>query len=210
MNKNQLPVIVLNDLILLPNNELRLEVDYSLGNQIMKALELIGEDRVFVVTKSDPLEETNELKDMPAIGTLAMIASKLELPNKKIRIILKGLSRAVCYDYSYTFSKVIQGEVSVLEENNVELELNIAVSRKLKKELDSYIKMVPTISNSVIARIDSATNISEITDIIVHYLSLSVTRKREYLECSNPLKRTEMLLEDIYQEEALAEIEKRI
>lgn len=210
MNKHQLPVIVLNDLILLPNNELRLEIDYSLGNQIMKALELIGEERVFVVTKSDPLEETNELKDMPAIGTLAMIASKLELPNKKLRIILKGLSRAVCYDYSYTFSKVIQGEVSVLEENNVELELNIAVSRKLKKELDSYIKMVPTISNSVIARIDSATNISAITDIIVHYLSLSVARKREYLECSNPLKRTEMLLEDIYQEEALAEIEKRI
>ncbi len=210
MNKHQLPVIVLKDLILLPNNELRLEVDQSLGNQIMKALELIKEDRVFVVTKSDPLEETTELKDMPAIGTIASITSKLELPNKKVRIALMGVSRAVCYDYSYTFSKVIQGEVSDLEENKVEFELNIAVSRKLKKELDSYIKMVPTISNSVISRIDSATTINTITDIIVHYLSLSLSRKREYLECSNPLKRTEMLLEDIYQEEALVEIEKRI
>lgn len=210
MNKHQLPVIVLKDLILLPNNELRLEIDQSLGNQIMKALEVIKEDRVFVVTKKDPLEESTELKDMPAIGTLASIASKLELPNKKIRIVLKGLSRAVCYDYSYTFAKVIQGEVSDIEESKVELELNVAVSRKLKKELDSYIKMVPNISNSVIARIDSATTVSTITDIVVHYLSLSFDRKREYLECSNPLKRTEMLLEDIYQEEALVEIERRI
>lgn len=210
MNKHQLPVIVLKDLILFPNNELRLEIDQSLGTQIMKALDLIKEDRVFVVTKSDPLEESMELKDMPSIGTLATITSKLELPNKKLRIVLKGLSRAVCYDYSYTFSKVIQGEISDIEEDQVELELNIAVGRKLKKELDSYIKMVPTISNSVIAHIDSATTISTITDIIVNYLALSLDRKREYLVCSNPLKRTEMILEDIYQEEALVEIEKRI
>ena len=111
-----------------------------------------------------------ELKDMPSIGTLATITSKLELPNKKLRIVLKGLSRAVCYDYSYTFSKVIQGEISDIEEDQVELELNIAVGRKLKKELDSYIKMVPTISNSVIAHIDSATTISTITDIIVNFI----------------------------------------
>lgn len=210
MNKQQLPVIILRDLVLLPNNELRLEIDNKLGSQIVKALELINENKVFVVTKADPLEETTELKDMPSIGTLAQISSKLELPNKKMRIVLKGISRAVCYGYSYTFSKVIQGDISTISDDEVELELNIAIGRKLKKELDSYIKMVPTISNSVIARIDSAETISTITDIIVHYLVLPFNRKREYLECSNPLKRTEMILEDIYQEEALVEIEKRI
>lgn len=210
MNKQQLPVIILRDLILLPNNELRLEIDHALGNQIVKALELIEKDSVLVVTKTDPLEETNELKDMPSIGTIAQISSRLELPNKKMRIVLKGISRALCTEYSYTFSKVIQGEVSVIEEEKVELELNVAIGRKLKKELDSYIKMVPTISNSVITRIDSAETISSITDIIVHYLTLSLSRKREYLNCPNPLKRTEMILEDIYQEEALVEIEKRI
>ena len=130
MNKQQLPVIILRDLVLLPNNELRLEIDNKLGSQIVKALELINENKVFVVTKADPLEETTELKDMPSIGTLAQISSKLELPNKKMRIVLKGISRAVCYGYSYTFSKVIQGDISTISDDEVELELNIAIGRK--------------------------------------------------------------------------------
>lgn len=210
MEKYQLPVIVLKDLILLPYNELRLELDSFLGSQIEKALDLINENRVFVVTKSDPLEETTALEDIPTIGTIAKIASKLELPNGKYRVVLEGLTRAECKEYSYTFSKVIQGEITPVLDEKVEPELDIAITRKLKKELDSYIKEVPSISNSVIAKIDSATTTEKITDIIVQYLSLPIYRKRQYLECFDSLKRTEMILGDIYQEEALVEIEKRI
>ncbi len=206
----QLPVIVLNNLILLPYNELRLELDSALGSQIEKALELIGETRIFVVTKKNPLEETSDLADLPSMGTIASIKSKLELPNGKIRVVLEGLSRAQSSAYSYTFANVIEGKISPLLDKEVELELNIAITRKLRKELDSYIKLVPTISNSVIASIDSASTISKMTDIVVQYLPLSLSRKVEYLNCLDPLKRTEMILADIYQEEALVEIEKRI
>ena len=210
MEKCQLPVIVLKDLILLPYNELRLELDAFLGSQIEKALDLINENHVFVVTKKNPLEESTSLEDMPEVGTVAKIESKLELPNGKYRMVLSGLTRAECKEYSYTFSKVIQGEIIDIFDKPVESELNIAITRKLKKELDSYMKEVPNISNSVIAKIDSATNIEKITDIIVQCLPLSIARKRQYLECLDPLKRTEMILGDIYQEEALVEIEKRI
>ncbi len=210
VEKCQLPVIVLNDLMLLPYNELRLELDSKIGNQIGKALDLIDETRVLVVTKVNPLEETTPLKDMPRVGTISEITSKLELPNGKVRIVLRGIDRAMATEYNHTFAKVIEATVETIEEPMVEVELNIAITRKLKKELDSYIKMVPTISNSVIARIDSATTIGKITDIIVNYLSLPLERKREYLECPDSLKRTEMILADIYQEEALFEIEKRI
>ena len=202
MEKYQLPVLVLKDLVLLPYNELRLELDNAFGTQLGKALELIDESRVFVVTKSNPIEETNELKDMPVIGVIADIVSKIELPNKNFRVILKGIT--------YTFSRIIEALVEKLEEPKIETELNIAITRKLRKELDSYIKMVPSISNSVLARLDGAQTISQMTDILVNYLSLPIHRKSQYLERNNPLDRTEMLLADIYQEEALFEIEERI
>ena len=38
---------------------------------------------------------------------------------------------------------------AILKDEEIDPELNMAISRKLKKELDRYIKIVPTISNSV-------------------------------------------------------------
>lgn len=207
MEKNTLSVLILKSLILLPKNELRLEIDNNIDKQALKYVANKG-NKVFVVTQMNPLEETPDFNDMPTIGVIAEINSKLELPNGKTRILLKGLVRAICYEYSK--KNCILGVIAPIEEEKIEPGLNVAISKKLKKELDSYIKLVPTISNCVISQIESAATINSITDIIVNYLQLNIERKRKYLECTNALKRTEMILEDIYQEEALFEIEKRL
>ena len=207
MEKHTLPVLILKSLILLPKNELRLEID-DVGAKTAINCASTNDDKLFVVTQINPLEESPDFSDMPSVGVIAEISSKLELPNGKTRILLKGLVRGICYQYDK--NEFIDGLVSPISEEAIEPELNIAISKKLKKEIDSYIKLVPTISNSVIAQIDDAATINSITDIIVNYLQLNIERKRKYLECPNPLKRTEMILEDIYQEEALFEIEKRL
>lgn len=210
MERLKLPVLVLKGLILLPKNELRLELDSYFDKEIIDVAINNNNGEIFVVTQIDSLEETPDIVDIPSIGVIAEIASKLELPNGKTRILLKGLIRAISGEYTKNFSSVVVSNLTVLEDDNVDPELNMAISRKLKKELDRYIKIVPTISNSVISQIDSSTTINDITDIIVNYLPLPLERKRDYLECSKSLKRTEMILEDIYQEEALFEIEKRL
>ena len=210
MERYKLPVLVLKGLILLPKNELRLEVDSYFDKEIIEVAIKHEDSKIFVVTQKDSLEETPDIVDIPSIGVVAEIASKLELPNGKTRILLKGLVRAISSEYTKTFSSIVVSNLEVLDDDVVDPELNMAISRKLKKELDRYIKIVPTISNSVIAQIESASTINSITDIIVNYLPLSLERKRDYLECSKSLKRTEMILEDIYQEEALFEIEKRL
>lgn len=207
MEKFKLPVLILKSLILLPKNDLRLEIEDLNDKQIIKYASE-NENRVFVITQTNPLEESPDVSDLPTIGVIAEISSKLELPNGKTRLLLKGLIRGVSYEYKQ--NDYVEGFLSPISEERIEPELNVAISRKLKKEIDSYIKLVPTISNSVIAQIDDSATINSITDIIVNYLPLSLDRKRKYLECPNPLKRTEMILEDIYQEEALFEIEKRI
>lgn len=210
MERYKLPVLVLKGLILLPKNELRLEVDSYFDKEIIDVAIKHEDSKIFVVTQKDSLEETPDIVDIPSIGVVAEIASRLELPNGKTRILLKGLVRAISSEYTKTFSSIVVSNLEILDDDVVDPELNMAISRKLKKELDRYIKIVPTISNSVIAQIDSAATINTITDIIVNYLPLSLERKRDYLECSKSLKRTEMILEDIYQEEALFEIEKRL
>jgi len=210
MEAKKLSVLILKNLILLPKNELRIELDNEEDMQVIMSVAEENDNQLFIVTQQNPLEESLDLSDIPSIGTVARVNSKLELPNGKIRIVLKGLIRAVCHEYRYVVSKIIEGTLSALPDEYVETQLNFAVGRKLKKEIDSYIKLVPTISNSVISSIDGAETISDMTDIIANYLQISLDRRRQYLECTNSLKRTEMVLEDIYHEEELFEIEKRL
>ena len=210
MIKEKLPVLILKNLILLPKNELRIELDNDEEVQVIINVAEEYDNQLFVVTQQNPLEEAVDLDDIPSIGVMAEITSKLELPNGKVRIVLKGLIRAACYEYKYVVSKIIEGMLSPIHEEEIAPQLNIAIGKKLQKEIDSYIKMVPSISNSVISKIAEASTIGELTDIVVNYMQLSLERKRQYLECTAPLKRTEMILEDIYQEEELFEIEKRL
>jgi len=65
-------------------------------------------------------------------------------------------------------------------------------------------------SNSLLSLISDTTDLNKITDIIVNYLPVEISKKLEYLLEINPIKRVEMILEDMYKEEQLFNIEKNI
>ncbi len=204
-----LPVILLKKIILLPNNELRLEFDNDISKNILDESLLHHDNKVFVVTQLDGLEEQPDLKDLPLIGITAIIQSRIELPSGKIRVVLVGYKRAIVNDYlkDESINKALISEIDSLV---VEEEVNIAMGRKLKKEIENYIKEVPYISNSVISKIEDAKSLDVITDIIVNHLQLSISRKHQYIGCYDPLKRTKMVLEDIYKDEESFAIEKKL
>ena len=95
MERIKLPVLVLKGLILLPKNELRLELDSYFDKEIIDEAIHYEDGQIFVVTQKDSLEETPDIVDIPSIGVIAEIASRLELPNGKTRILLKGMVRAI-------------------------------------------------------------------------------------------------------------------
>ncbi len=209
MTKMNLPVILLKKIVLLPHNELRLEFDNELSKSLIDDALLCHDNQILVVTKIDYLEENTVLKDLPSIGVIALIKSRIELPNGNTRVVISGLKRAFINKYEDNLGK-ISAFISPLDSVFVEEEVNLAVSRKLKKEISHYIKVVPYISNSVISQIDDSKSLDCITDIIVNHLQISIDRKLEYINCIDPLKRTKMVLEDIYKDEESYEIETRL
>ena len=80
MIKTNLPVILLRGLILLPNNEIRLEFDNDLSKNIIDVSELFHDNMLLVVSSLNPLEEIPEEKDLPKMGVVAKITNKIELP----------------------------------------------------------------------------------------------------------------------------------
>lgn len=204
-----LPVILLKKIILLPHNELRLEFESGISKKLIDEALLSHNNKVFVATQLDHLEENTVLEDLPLVGVVAIIKSRLELPNGKTRVVLSGITRAIVSDYTKK-DDIIMAQLSEIKEAFVEEEVNQAVSRKLKKEIEHYIKIVPYISNSVISQISDSKNLDMITDIIVNHLTISLDRKLQYVGCHDPLKRTKMVLEDIYRDEESYEIENRL
>ena len=70
----------------------------------------------------------------------------------------------------------------------------------MKYELKKCIDSVATISNGVLSRIDNINSLSNMIDIIVNYMPLKKERICEYANELGLIKRSEMIIYDIYKE----------
>lgn len=212
MIKTDLPVILLRGIVLLPNNDIRLEFDNDVSKNIIDIAELFHDNNILVVSGNDPLEEVPELNELPKIGVISKISHKIELPNGKTRIIITGLKRAKIHEYLNLnkTKEVLEAITSEIEEEKIDLKEEKILTRKLYRELENYIKTVPYISNSILSNLINITNLSKMTDIIVPNLSVDLNRMHMYLKEISSYKRLEMILEDIYSDEEMFAIEKKL
>lgn len=207
--KLNLPVILLNNTFLLPEAELKLEFEDEASKNIIDEAELFHNKQILVVTKTS-MDENILINELPKVGTLTKIKRKLELPNGRVRVLLKGIKRMHVSSYISPSKDILESIVSDIGKEEISDEVKSGVIRKLYTELEEYVKKVPYMSNSLLSLISDLSDIDKMTDIIVNHLSLPNTQKLEYLIETNPLKRSEMILGDIYKEEQLFNIEKNI
>ena len=212
MIKTNLPVILLRGIVLLPNTEIRIEFENDNSKNIIDVSEMFHDNEVLVVSSIDKYEEGNDINNFSKIGVIAKIRHKIELPNGNVRVLLTGLSRATIHEYLNWNRKdeVLESIVSKINNYEIDSEKEMAVIRKIYREVENYIKLVPYISNSVLSLIVNSTSLSKMTDIIAMHITDNIERLNEYLCNTNPLERSEMILEDIYKQKDIFNIEKSI
>ena len=200
--KQNLPVILLNGTILMPYNEIKVEFSDEASKNIVDEATFFHKNNILVVTK------TND-KQLPKIGTLALITRKLELPNGQIRAVIKGIERINVLEY-INLEGSIESLVSKVDNIDIDKSEEEIIIKKLYAEIENYTEKVPYMSNSLLSLIADSKDLSKMTDIIVSNLALDAAKKSEYLIEINPIKRAEMILEDLYKEEQLFNIENNI
>lgn len=208
--KMNLPVLLLRGIVLLPNNDLRLEFDLEMSKNILDVSELFHDNHVLVVSQLDPLEESLDINTLPKIGVIASISHKMVLPNGNTRAIVTGIKRANINEYLNLNHSEMLESIVIEQEPIVEIDQEEIYLKKLYREMENYIKTLPYMSNSVLSLINDCKDLSKMTDVIVPNLNINLNRMREYLEESSPLIRTEMILKDIYQEQEMFQLEKTI
>ena len=209
MNNKKLPVIILRNIILFPNSEIRLELDKEKDKEIISLAESYYNKHLLVIHPNDELEETIDKTSFPRIGVIGYLNMKIDLPNNKTRIVIKGLKRVNVL----SFEEEEKIKVSRYEEINKKELMPIeemAYSRSLIKQVEYYIDKNPNVSNSILSQILGVNNVDKITDILTVFIPGTYERKLEYLNEAEGRKRVMMLLDDINKEICLSNLEQEI
>ena len=212
MLKINLPVIILKGIVLLPNNDIRLEFTNDDSKNIIDVAEMFHDNEILVVSTTNTLEDLPNLKNLPKIGVISKITHKMELPNGKTRIIITGERRAKVHEYlnlNNSF-EVIESIVSNIPNENIDEKEEMVIIRKLYREVETCVKTIPKMSNSVLSLIINSTNVSKMTDIIAPFLPIENNRLYDYLLETNARTRATLILEDLYKEKELYEIDKKL
>ena len=207
--KNNLPVIVLRGLFLLPFNELKLEFEDDDSRKILDMAELFHDGRLLMVTSKDPYDVNPSVESLPKIGVEAKIINKMVLPNNKVRVIIRGIERKRIKTYiSLKADSTLEAIIDNIEKEEIEPLAEKAIVRKIVREMNFYVNNVPNIGNSMLTMINNISSLEELVDIIVPNLPLTLDRLSDYLEEDKVSERARMLLLDVYKEEELCNIER--
>lgn len=212
MNTNNLPVILLKGLVLLPLEEARIEVNNEISKKILDISKLYHNNNILIVTPLSDLEENPDTTDLPRIGVIAKITSRIDLQNGNSRIVLTGEKRVKVLNYvNYSNeSDILESIIAPIKEEEFNEVVETALLRKLMAELDRYISLNPYISNSIINQVKNITDLKILTDSISTFLPLNFEKKLSLmLECSR-IKRAKKLITEINIELEILELENKI
>lgn len=210
MVETNLPIIILKNNILFPYNEVRVEFTGARDKILLENALKYHDSHVLLVNLDDPLEENPNIGDLPGVGVIGKIKSKIELANGCVRTVIVGLERVevinyIESDFDYLEAFVVPTESYEYEE----LEAN-ALKRILFKELNEYIDNSSLMGNSVLGRIAGVDDISKLTDIVCSEIPVDYEKKYNYLMMLNPLKRIKMVIKDLNREIETVNLENEI
>ena len=189
----KLPVMLLKDFVILPNQEVKLEIN---GSEIADFDKRYGTEFILISPK-DTLEEEPDIVDFPSVVVVVQIRSRIVLPNQMVRLTIVGLKRVKVV-------KFIKKDVNLFECEYKDFtisSLNSIEEQAYKKEISNilkkYVKLSPFMSNDFLEELDSKESFSEYLDFVLSKLFLSTEKKLCFIEEINLKKRANQLLEDL-------------
>ena len=200
-------VYVSNDLVLLPNSEVRFEIESSLDKRFFDLVENTALKEVIIVNSFDK-SDFPDVTMLPNIGVLAKLSFYMDVPNGKRKVTLIGEERINVNDYQM----LDDDEFYTARYTNVNEKLvrNVNLKNLLLKNLKKYIKTLPYVSNSVLSKIDMIDNLNDLTDLIVSFLPFDFDKKIRYVAEIDAEKRSTMLLKDMSEDLKYAVLEEKI
>lgn len=205
----RLPLLPLRGLTVFPFMTLYFDVGRE---KSIKALEeaMINDQLIFLAAQKDASTDVPGTDDIYSIGTISKVKQLLKLQGDTIRVLVEGINRAEIKDIIQKEPFFIAEVEEREEEENYDSNEVEALKRRLVSIFEEYVKLSGKISPDTALTVAEIENISQISDIIANNIPLKVEQKQQILSEFHPLRRIEKLLQILYQETEILEIEKDI
>jgi len=206
------PLMPLRDIVLFPGMVAPLVVGRK---KSIMALEAAMESRslIFLVTQKDARVDDPEQRHLYSLGTLASVMQLLRLPDGTIKALVEGKRRAIIVgafegggdEESYYSVRLVESPDVEIDREDVP-----AYLRELRKTFDQYTLNNKKLPREVLKSITSLDDPSRMVDLISSHIQLKTEEKQSILELVSLPQRITRVLEILYREMELSEMEKDI
>ena len=202
---NKLLVLIINDMVIFPNNEVRIEYDNNYDKQMIDIVNKIGDNLMLIV---NPIEDKAvNVTSFPKYGVLGRLKLKMNVPNGKTRLVIEGIDRVELSDFieEDNYFRANYKPVDIIETEDAQVYFNIIL-----KTLDSYVVKVPYMGNAIMSQVDNVDTLSDLCDLIVSYLPLNYEDKKKYITTIDSIERAKYLVVDMNRDLKYVELEQQI
>ena len=210
--KNNLPVMLLKRIVLLPFQDVRLDLSNDISSKVINLAMNKHNGEILIVCPTDPYEESPDVSDLPAVGIVGKIKSKMELQTGNLRIVVSGVKRVKILEY---INEIADGDILKAHTMDIDIpsydEVEVTtLRRKILELLNDYIECSSTISNSILSSIKDLTDLNKITDIIVSFMPFTIEKKLLYMQEVDPYHRANALVYDLSIELQVAQLDLKL
>ena len=198
----RLPAILINGVVPLPNNEIKINIESEKSQLAIKEAMEATRHIVLLCAKTMDVKSTSDLYQYGAIAKVVYNMDGGGSSKLKVNVITR--CEILFYAQTDPYYQVdFVTKPAISEDVNQEL----ACVRLLINEIESNGKALLSGNNELITKISAGITADKLADLLAFSLPLSINRKLEYVSNPSISARLKYLLEDIQTEKYLESIE---
>ena len=207
---DDVPVVTLRDMVVYPHGVQPLFIGTQKSIRALEiAQECDGEKRVLLLAKRDPEISNPSVDDLYRVGTTALILQLIRLPDKTVKILVEGESRAAVadlHDSGDVFTASVEPLIEpVISEGEAE-----ALCRSIMEVFDNYVETSKKVSSEVLTSIRGINDPSRLVDTIGAQLTLTLQEKQRLLESEKVHDRIDQMIEWLTGQVEMVGVDKKI
>ena len=212
LNTEIYPLMPLRDIVLFPGMVAPLVVGRKKSIMALEAA-MANRSLIFLVTQKDARIDEPEQQHLFTLGTLASVMQLLRLPDGTIKALVEGKRRALIVgafeggesDESYYSVRLVEAPDVDIDRADV-----AAYIRELRKTFEQYATSNKKLPREVLKSITSLEDPSKMVDLISSHIQLKTEEKQTILELVSLPQRIAKVLEILYREMELSDMERDI
>ncbi len=206
--RENLPVVPLRGLVVLPGEMLHFDAGRSCSIQALEAAS-VRECPVFISSQMDVQKNDVQVEDVYAVGTICHVKQVLCLPGDSMRVLVEGHQRAKIM-HSCNEEGFLAADVCEIESIPCEDTMGEALRRRIHKLLEEYMRFSAKFAREAIDILAKIEHVGAYTDAVANIVLTKTELRQAVLEEADVEARMKLVLRMLTEEIEIRRMDLRI